>query len=192
VIRIETAEQGQALLARLRELEGKELAAEVMELVEDNLERWRQGAWRSELNGTETAVEEFVDNPLDPACTTAFCFAGWIGAVHRVKWAADLLGYASDDTIGDPATCDCTGKFCDDTDHQLPIQDYATRVLGLTDYAGIALFSGDNSLKALQAGVAAIQRGQHGSSVAAAVTEAKESELDDFKNEQGYADSVGY
>jgi hypothetical protein len=172
VIRIENEEQGRALADKLRQLTGAELAAEVMELIEDNRDRWTQGSWRMDFNGLETAVEEFVDNPLDPACTTAFCFAGWVAAVHRVKWAADGSG-VSTDMIGDPAACYCQGRYCTVPNHRIYVQTYAARVLGLSGWEAEELFRGDNTLELLRIGVEALQQGV---SVSSAIDQAREGD----------------
>jgi hypothetical protein len=186
MIKIETEEQARAELARLRELQGTDLAIEVLAIIEDNQLRWTQGNWRMEVNGTETAVEEYHEDPLNPACTTAFCFAGWVGALRLVKWAADAdrAHSPSPETIGDPERCDCTGVVCNKPKHMMAIEDYAARVLDLDDRAATALFNGENSLLALRAGVDAMIRGDNLVDAIRTVHDREAGDLDDDDEEE--------
>lgn len=143
-------------------LEGPELASEVLEIIEDNTHRWRQGSWRTDIGVDAgqycttpvTAIEAFADDPFNPACTTAFCYAGWIGAYDRVKWAK-----GDPQSIGDPTKCDCTTFCCTVGWHQMPISIYAGRRLGIQEWEWDVLFDGDNSLGVLRVGVQAIVDG---------------------------------
>jgi hypothetical protein len=188
MIKIETDEQARAELVRLSELQGTDLAVEVLTLIEDNQLRWTQGSWRLEINGYESAVEEYHDDPLNPACTTAFCFAGWVGALRLVKWAADDGRYhhPSTEIIGDPDLCDCPGNVCVQGRHYMSIQDYAARVLDIDDRAAIALFNGENSLLALRAGVDAMIRGDNLVDAIHTVHDREAGDLD-YDDEEEYA-----
>jgi hypothetical protein len=145
-----------AEIARLRALTGGELATEVMDLIEENRERWYQGAWRRDVDNrgnhlqpcdveTATMVEAFAEDPLNPACTTSFCYAGWVGAVKGVKWAK-----GNGEVIGNPDKCDCVGFCCTNTLHQMHISDFAREQLDISSYDGDKLFNGDNSIYELR------------------------------------------
>lgn len=136
-----------------RALSGAELGHEILAIIEDNLGRWRQRAWRIELDGQP--LELYFDDPLNPACTTALCLGGWIVAMDGVKWAA---GYSNDD-VGDPDLCKCRGSYCTASHHQISVQTYAARRLELGYVDADALFSGDNSLEMLRAGIQAMELG---------------------------------
>jgi hypothetical protein len=142
-----------AEMERYRALTGGELAREVMTLIEENLERWEQGSWRQD-NGDDagqvcsapvTAIEAFAEDPLNPACTTSFCYAGWVGAVKGVKWAR-----GNTELIGNPLVCKCKGFCCEVPEHQIHIGNWAGQQLGLETYDADKLFHGDNSLYTLQ------------------------------------------
>lgn len=147
-------------VAEIRRLYGGELATEVLEIIEENLGRWDQGSWRHDLDDEAyctapvTAVEAFAEDPLNPACSTSFCFAGWVGALDGVKWAK-----GSSDRIGNPQRCTCTTYCCEEEHHQVAIDSYAAYRLGITAHQGDALFSGDNGLEDLRNGVEAIVAG---------------------------------
>lgn len=146
----------------LKRLSPENLAIVVLAAIEHNLKRWDQGSWRIDhgndvgeyCTNPTTAIEAFVDDPFNPACTTSFCYAGWVGAYDRVKWVK-----GSNEMIGDPARCDCTGHCCENFEHQMPVGSYARSRLGLAYHEAEALFNGDIDLEQLRAGVAAIVAG---------------------------------
>jgi len=156
-----------AKLAEYRAMTGADLATEVLALIEDNQERWYQGNWRMDQsidgvnvapcsNGaTEHVVELYADDPLNPACETSFCFAGWVAAVKGVKWAK-----GNQELVGDPDKCDCKTLCCEVPEHQIFVSVYASNQLGIDSYEGDALFCGDNSIYALERGVEAIRDGE--------------------------------
>ncbi len=163
----ETPEQIAARKAeaeRYRALTGGALAQEVLTLIEENLGRWEQGSWRQDhgpdgeslCTAPVTSIEAFAEDPLNPACTTSFCFAGFVGAVKGVKWAKNNIH----EDIGDPERCDCKGFCCTNTEHQMSIGIYARKQLGLEEYDADKLFNGDNTLSTLQGYVEDIV--QHG------------------------------
>lgn len=130
-----------------RQLHGGELAVVVMEQIEGNLDRWRQSSWRVELNGQP--IELYLDDPTNPSCTTAFCFAGWVAALDRVKWCQAR----PEAWIGNPEVCDCPGPFCTDLmDHGIDVSRYAARRLGLDiqEAEDDLMFAAANSLEELQ------------------------------------------
>jgi hypothetical protein len=151
-------------------LRGGELATVVLDLIEANLMRWNQGAWRADTvtlqpdycaNPPTEAIEAHLEDPLNPDCTTSFCFAGWIAALDGVKWGKhdqESVGWKG--TWDDPQPCDCTSLCCTDTAHQTHISHYARHRLGIASHEGDALFSGDNDLSALRIGVEAINDGR--------------------------------
>jgi hypothetical protein len=160
----EQREQHRLEMERYRALTGGALAQEVLTLIEENTARWEQGSWRVDNGPADEAVcttpissiEAYAEDPLNPACTTSFCFAGFVGAVKGVKWAKNNIH----EDIGDPDRCDCKGFCCIDPEHQMSIGIYARRVLGLEEYDADKLFNGDNSLSTLQGYVEDIV--QHG------------------------------
>lgn len=173
-------------------LEGGPLALVIMNLIEENQERWDQGSWRIDhgadrgeyCTNPTTAIEAFVDDPFNPACTTAFCYAGWIGAYDRVKWVP-----ASTQFIGNPALCDCTTHCCTVEDHQVDISVYAGARLGIGYSEATALFRGDNTLDALWAGTEAIINGFDVEEAVCDVMDGEpEDEYDDDDDEPEYAD----
>lgn len=166
----------QQYLSRIRALEGTELAAEVLALIEDldtwekersatrfhhgaSRGRWNQDSWR--YNGApEERYEVFRDDPLSPDCRTSFCFAGWIGAIDGVKW---VRGYV--DMVATKCTCptpDCVAQEWDgaSAEHgQMTISVYAARRLGLDIGDAQELFNGENELGDLTALVDAMESG---------------------------------
>lgn len=138
---------------RLRALSGPELAVEIVALIGDNLDRWYQDSWRH--NGQpEERYEAFREDPLNPSCKTSFCHAGWVAAVDGVRWFA-----GSNDLIGHPARCTCTGKHCTVERHVIHVSDYAAGRLGLNSDEASRLFNGDNTFDDLEAMTAAMARG---------------------------------
>jgi hypothetical protein len=149
----------------VRALTGGSLAVAVLELIEDNIDRWYQGAWRQDIGpdgnylqpcdgiSGPTVLEAFAEDPLNPACTTAFCFAGWTAAIKGVKWAK-----GDQETIGDPERCDCTTPCCIVMDHQIGLPSYARRVLGIRNHEGDMLFNGDNDIYSLRQMVESLDR----------------------------------
>lgn len=143
----------------VKALTGGDLATVVLDVIEDNRDRWYQGAWRQDLGSageylqpctnvdlaTATVLEAFAEDPLNPACTTSFCFAGWIGAVKGVKWAK-----GDQESIGDPERCDCTTPCCVVLNHQMSLPNYARRELGISEFEGNYLFNGDNTIDTLR------------------------------------------
>jgi hypothetical protein len=96
--------------------------------------------------GAGPAVYEmFAEDPLNPACTTSFCFAGWVGAIKGVKWAK-----GDQENVGDPERCNCTTLCCTNYDHQMSIGAFAQQQLGIASYEGEMLFSGDNDIDRLR------------------------------------------
>jgi len=150
--------------AAVKDLTGGDLPAVVLEVIEDNRDRWYQGAWRQDLGSKgeylqpcdgiagPTVLEAFAEDPLNPQCTTAFCFAGWVGAIKGVKWAK-----GDQESVGDPNLCDCKTPCCVVADHQISIAHFARRELGLAHYEGELLFNGDNDIWALQQMVEQLQ-----------------------------------
>jgi hypothetical protein len=129
-----------------------DLAVEVMAVIETHQDRHDQMSYRRDASYTGT-IEDYREDPLNPACQTSFCFAGWVAALDRVRWADYLL------TIGDPDVCDCSGLRCMVAAHQMPVDQYAARRLGL--YVGTVLFDSHNDLDALRAGVKALVNGEN-------------------------------
>jgi hypothetical protein len=146
-----------AEIARIRALTGGNLAQEVLELIEDNRDRWYQGAWRKDVNpqnghyvepcdqGAANSYEVFAEDPLDPDCTTSFCFAGWVGAVKGVKWAK-----GDQENVAIPGVCDCPGLCCVKGEHQMSISNYAAAQLDIESWDAEKLFNGDNSIYELR------------------------------------------
>jgi hypothetical protein len=144
-------------------LTGGPLARTVLSIIQDNQQRWDQSAWRHD-RGTDvitycttptTAIEAFPEDPLNPACTTSFCFAGWVAALDGVRWAKGGNGMS----IGNPAVCDCTTFCCEKPEHQMTVDRYAAARLGIDDADACALFASANTLDELVAGVEAIEGG---------------------------------
>lgn len=143
----------------VKQLTGGPLATVVLDLIEDNVDRWNQSTWRQDVDSggnylqpctgidleTSTVLEAFAEDPLNPACTTSFCFAGWVGAVKGVKWAK-----GDQENVGDPDKCDCKTLCCTDYEHQISIAQFARDELGLALYEGELLFNGDNTLPTLR------------------------------------------
>jgi hypothetical protein len=151
-----------AEMERYRALTGGALATEVMELIEDNLSRWYQGSWRQD-NGPDgeqvctapvTAIEAFAEDPLNPSCTTSFCYAGFVGAIKGVRWAK-----GRQENIGDPKVCDCTTFCCEVDSHQISVATYAAEQLGIELGDADALFNGENNVEQLRSGTQAIVYG---------------------------------
>jgi hypothetical protein len=150
----EQREKHRREMERYRALTGGDLAQEVLDLIEENVQRWDQGSWRTDSGPYDeavctapvTSIEAFAEDPLNPACTTSFCYAGWVGAVKGVKWSKANKS----EEIGDPARCDCTGFCCIVPDHQVHIAVYARRQLGLDESDSDKLFHGDNTLGMLR------------------------------------------
>jgi len=138
----------------LRELDGPALASAVLLLIEDHQDRWNQSAWRENGQPGER-YEDFREDPLNPACKTSFCVAGWVAAIDGVKWVAGDEAY-----VADPARCTCRGAFCQTSVHQIATSTYAEKRLGLTVQEGDALFDGDNSLADVRDLIGAIVRGE--------------------------------
>lgn len=176
---IEEIAARKAETARLRALVGAPLAQEVLAIIQENEERWHQSSWRHEnvekwdveldrYEGTDpeilacdvpaTAIEAYIEDPLHPSCTTAFCLAGWVGAVKGVKWAKG----DNKETIGNPEVCNCVGLCCVNSSHQMSIGTYARIQLGISESAADRLFNGDNRIEHLEAGVQAIVEGRGG------------------------------
>jgi len=141
------------LLDELRKLSGPPLAAAVLELIEDNRERWQQGSWRWNGELPEEKYETHREDPLNPVCKTSFCAAGWVGAIDGVRWSETI------ELIGHPSKCNCTTPRCAVSSHMVHISDYAAARLGLNYDAASRLFNGDNTLEDLQDMVAAMARG---------------------------------
>lgn len=139
---------------RLRALSGPELAVEVVALIDDNLNRWYQDSWRHNGEPHEK-YEEFREDPLNPSCRTSFCHAGWVAAIDGVRWFD-----GSNDLIGHPDHCTCTGKYCTVTSHVIHVSDYARTRLGLDETEAARLFNGDNTFSDLEAMTAAMAAGQ--------------------------------
>jgi hypothetical protein len=143
--------------AAVHDLTGGSLAVVVLDVIEDNRDRWYQGAWRQDLDSDgsylqpcdgiagPTVLEAFAEDPLNPACTTSFCFAGWTAAIKGVKWAK-----GDQESIGDPERCDCKTPCCVVLDHQMSLPNYARRVLGIGEHEGDILFNGDNQIDDLR------------------------------------------
>lgn len=136
-----------------RAMSGPELARAVMDVIEDNQERFYQGTWRKDIdpNGytvypgdthASSMLEAHPEDPLHPACRTSLCVAGWVAALDRVKWM-----YGNPEHVGDPERCDCLGKFCRKEEHQVQVGVYARDRLGLDLGEAETLFHGDNSLQ---------------------------------------------
>jgi len=152
--------------AAVKDLTGGDLAVVVLDLIEDNRDRWYQGAWRQDrdpLDGdylqpcdkgaSPTVYEMFAEDPLNPACTTSFCFAGWVGAVKQVKWAK-----GDQESIGDPERCDCKSLCCTNHYHQISLPHYARQQLGISGHEGDLLFNGDNTIDTLRQLVESLDR----------------------------------
>jgi hypothetical protein len=149
-------------IARIRALTGGALAREVLDLIEDNRERWYQGAWRKDHDdkgmslepcdqGAKNSYEVFVEDPLNPECKTSFCFAGFVGAIKGVKWAK-----GDQENVAIPGMCDCPGLCCVNGEHQTSISNYARRELEIGSYDAEKLFNGDNDIEDLRNMVADI------------------------------------
>lgn len=119
----------------------KDLAVEAMAVIETHPERWKQSCWKSESGSGVSTIHDFADDPLDPACKTAFCLAGWVGALDHKAW------HPTEDSVW-------TGTSW------MPIEDYATARLGLTQREATCLFDPYNSLEMLAAGVKALMNNQ--------------------------------
>lgn len=160
-------------LTQLRAASGADLAVGVLELIEDNRDRWNQGNWR--LNGLpEEKYEQFREDPLAPECRTSFCKAGWIAAIDGVKWFAwgggpmpvprsedePSVWDLSSDQVGNPAVCDCLGAACVNPEHALFVRDYAAERLGLDERQADILFHGANTIGDLRLLVDAMVAGE--------------------------------
>lgn len=143
---------------------GPELAQDILDVITEQVERWQQGSWRFDWNGEEKQIDAMREDPKNPSCTTAFCVAGWVGALHQVRWSSQDASY-----IGDPDKCDCTTPTCTTGSHIMFVSDFARDKLGLSTYNADALFSGENSFEQVEAGLYAIIGGQP-NGVAAAVS----------------------
>lgn len=159
-----------APLINYREMHGADLAVEILAIIEANKERWHQSAWRIELDGHP--IEGYVDDPLNPTCTTAFCFAGWVAAVDGVKWAEG----DRTEKVGDPRLCDCKTKYCENEHHQVHVSGYASARLEM-EGDDEELFNGENSLQQLRDGVNAMVTGD---SVVFAIKGYDEDEDEDY------------
>ena len=151
--------------AEVQQLEGPDLAGEIVELIKDVEERWDQGNWRH--NGQpDERYETFREDPLNPACKTSFCAAGWIAAVDGVRWYGyrdpnSRTGYTlSSDMVADPEKCTCTTPVCVVQWHSIHVSDYARRRLRLEERDATVLFHGENTLDDLDILVAEMRSGR--------------------------------
>jgi hypothetical protein len=137
-------------------------AVTAMAIIESNPDRWNQGSWRGDDRvGKGKAVEDFPNDPLNPECGTTGCLAGWVVFLNGIKWAGRAPGQLFHDMVQDPDTCTCapTARICT-CGNAMSVQEYARKRLGMSNDDADALFSGDNDLDDLRAGVKALANGE--------------------------------
>ena len=132
-------------------------AVEALAIIETYPERHQQASWRADFGELRGRVENFFEDPLNPACETAFCLGGWIVALDHLRWAVGQDGYPLSHLVEDPRRCKCPPeqRYCD-CGHFMSVGTYAALRLGITTEEGDALFGSDNSVDDLRAGVKAL------------------------------------
>jgi hypothetical protein len=127
-----------------------ELLNRVLAHITENKKLWDQGSWAHlNVNGydAETLRSMVLENPTDPACGTAMCFAGH--ACNMNGWFPEFTpqyirgGLGPDDISGGYTdTCVKDGERAE-------IDEKAQELLGLDDYSAGVLFGAGNDLDRL-------------------------------------------
>lgn len=121
-----------------------ELLDKVMDHIEHNQELWEQSTWAGlVVNGYSSEdLRRFVaEDPDNPACGTALCFAGH--ACNASGWHPlfDITGFWFSAHTGT-----CKNK----AGEMAPIEDKAKELLGISWDTAEKLFAGENSLETLR------------------------------------------
>lgn len=131
-----------------------ELLDKVMKFIDHNEHLWVQGSWASLIrNGwdTDELYQFVVEDPQNPLCGTARCFAG-----HAVAFEGWLPIFGTFGETADRTTYDCQNKAGEKAD----ISTKAREVLQIDYYTADLLFAGGNTIDQLRAMVAHIK--EHG------------------------------
>jgi hypothetical protein len=140
-----------------------DLAVTALSVIEMYPSRHNQESWRDDRDDRHR-IEDF-DDPLDEACGTAFCHAGWIATLDGAKWAAKVDQYPmpllKGDRVAHPEYCTCPpqDRYCT-CGNDMPVSVYAAERVGLSDPEAEALFAAHNKVEDLRAGTKALVNGE--------------------------------
>jgi len=135
----------------------KDLAVQAMSAIETMPQRHEQASWRYDTGGRVGRIEQFHDDPLNPECQTAFCFAGWVATLDKAKWVVNRQHDSVSHLVANPDTCTCPPeqRYCN-CGNYMTVGRYAQERLGLDEVDADALFASENTVEALRIGVKAI------------------------------------
>ena len=143
-----------------------DLAVTALSVIEMYPSRHNQESWRDDRDDRHR-IEDF-DDPLDEACGTAFCHAGWIATLDHAKWAARMdlvvsgtIPLIKGDRVALPGYCTCPPeqRYCE-CGNDVPVSIYAAHRVGLDDAGADALFAPHNTVEDLRAGTKALVNGE--------------------------------